>query len=154
MFTDQELLKKLGDKEEGELCLASTVIGCRESKDRIEFAIHLKKLVDEEDRKKAGKEPEKKEEGKDEAKPEYRLVISDKSKEFIRISTLRQLALTLPKYDLMTPSLASCLMKEIRNMLCHKELLEILQEKEYETMLPFDALRDLCMRFKAPLSDE
>lgn len=43
--TDEELLKILGEKEEGELCLVATVVGCREFKDRIEFAMWLKDYV-------------------------------------------------------------------------------------------------------------
>lgn len=39
-------------------------------------------------------------------------------------------------------------------MLMDPELLEILNEKETETRLPFDALRDLCSRFDRTFSDE
>ena len=128
----------------------STVVGCRESRDRIEFAIYLKEFVARDDAK-------EKEGGKgedDQAKEPYKIVLSAGAKKFIRMATVRQLALIFPKYDLITPSLASILMKELRGMLCHKELLEVLQEKEDEKTLPFDALRDLCLRFKTPLSDE
>ena len=89
-LTDVELLKTLSDKDEGELCLVSTVIGCRESKDRIEFSMHLKEFVAREDAKEKDNlsEKDKKEEEKEEKK-EYKIIISEGAKNFIRIATVR-----------------------------------------------------------------
>ena len=39
-------------------------------------------------------------------------------------------------------------------MLADPELIEILSEKDTETRLPFDALRDLCSRFEKNFTDE
>ena len=38
---------ELDEKAEGELCLAATVMGCRNNKDRIEFAQYIKEFVKE-----------------------------------------------------------------------------------------------------------
>ena len=46
------------------------------------------------------------------------------------------------------------IMSEIRKMMMDPELVEILNEKETETRLPFDALRDLCARFDRCFTDE
>ena len=60
----------------------------------------------------------------------------------------------MPKYEFITPNLALMIMQEIKRMLIDPELIEILEEKETETKLPFDALRDLCSRFERNFSDE
>ena len=60
----------------------------------------------------------------------------------------------MPKYEFISPSLALIIMQEIRKMLIDPELLEILDEKESEKRLPFDALRDLCSRFDRIFTDE
>jgi len=60
----------------------------------------------------------------------------------------------MPKYDFINPSLALIIMQEIRKLLMDPELIEILNEKESEARIPFDALRDLCSRFDRNFSDE
>lgn len=60
----------------------------------------------------------------------------------------------MPKYDFISPSLALIIMNEVRRMLLDPELIEILNEKDKEVKLPFDALRDLCSRFDKILNDE
>lgn len=60
----------------------------------------------------------------------------------------------MPKYEFISPSLALIIMQEIRKMLTDSELQEILDEKDTETRLPFDALRDLCSRFDHNFTDE
>ena len=60
----------------------------------------------------------------------------------------------MPKYDFISASLAMAIMNELRRMLMEPELIDILNEKDQETRLPFDALRDLCSRFDKYLSDE
>ena len=64
------------------------------------------------------------------------------------------LARVMPKYEFISPSLALIIMNEVRRMLLEPELIEILNEKEQESKLPFDALRDLCARFDKILNDE
>ena len=64
------------------------------------------------------------------------------------------LARTMPKYDFISPSLAMMIMREIRKMLADADIMEILSEKDSETRLPFDALRDLCSRFERHFTDE
>lgn len=159
-MNDEELLKILGEKEEGELCLVATVVGCREFKDRIEFALFLKEFVKKQRGEYTGEKDttektQKKDQGKDKSMAsDYKLVLTDKVCDFIEKASMDRLALALPKYDLITPQLAILIMKELRAMLCHRELLEVLAEKENESYLPFDALRDLCVRFATPLNDE
>lgn len=60
----------------------------------------------------------------------------------------------MPKYDFISPSLAMIIMTEVRKMLHDPEIMDILSEKDSETKLPFDALRDLCTRFDRHFSDE
>ena len=60
----------------------------------------------------------------------------------------------MPKYDFISPSLALIIMQEIRSMLTDPDLFDILEEKQAETKLPFDALRDLCTRFDRNFTDE
>ena len=67
---------------------------------------------------------------------------------------MQDLALVMPKYEFISPSLAMIIMSEIRKMLMAPMLLEILNEKENEKKLPFDALRDLCERFDKHFTDE
>ena len=95
-FTDEEIIKMLDDQQEGEICLISTVVGCRESKDRIEFAMYLKDFVDSEDAKESkGKDDEEKKSDLDtelsKFKPsfDYKLVLSEGVKQFIRVATVR-----------------------------------------------------------------
>ena len=73
---------------------------------------------------------------------------------FVRQATVQDLALVMPKYEFISPSLAMIIMTEIRKMLMAPMLLEILNEKENEKKLPFDALRDLCERFDKHFTDE
>ena len=67
---------------------------------------------------------------------------------------MEKIALVLPKYEFITPSLGLVILGDLRKMLSDKELLEILSEKETEERLPFDALRDLCSKFEKHFSDE
>ena len=110
------------------MCLFATVIGCRESKDRIEFAQYLKDFVKNKRLEKEGKPVDEEFERKEKEKP-YVCSLSDGLMDFIERVGIDRLAMLMPKYDLITPSLACILMKEVRQMLGHKEILEILQEK-------------------------
>lgn len=67
---------------------------------------------------------------------------------------MEKIALVLPKYEFITPSLGLVILGDLRKLLSDKELLEILSEKETEERLPFDALRDLCSKFEKHFSDE
>lgn len=60
----------------------------------------------------------------------------------------------MPKYEFISPSLALIIMGEIRKLLMDPELVDILNEKDTEKRLPFDALRDLCSRFDKNFTDE
>ena len=154
----------LGLKAEGELGLVSTVLGCRENRDRIEFAYDLKIYLAKKDAlaaAAAGEEEEKKEKkeaSKKKTAPElaldYKLTMTDELCSFIREASVQDLALVMPKYEFISPSLAMIIMSEIRKMLMAPMLLEILNEKETEKKLPFDALRDLCERFDKHFTDE
>jgi len=143
---------KLDPKVDGELGLISTVLGCRENRDRIEFAIDLKKFVEQSN----GDENDKKK-GKAASNglaSDYLLKLTPGLEQFVRQSKVADLAQAMPKYDFISPSLALLLMGEVRRMLVESEIFEILNEKENETKLPFDALRDLCARFDKIFTDE
>lgn len=130
----------------------STILGCRDNRDRIEFAHDLKEFI----AKQEMSEEEKKEKEKSHLglASDYKLQISPTLTEYIKEATVVEIAYMMPKYEFITPSLALIIMQEIKKMLVEPELLEILNEKESETKLPFDALRDLCTRFERNFSDE
>ena len=130
----------LAEKVEGELCLAATVFGCRNNKDRIEFAQIIKDHVAETE----GKEP----------KDDDELILSDELRAYVAAAAVETLALILPKYEFISPSLGIVILNDIRKMLYHRELLEILSEKDSDDKLPFDALRELCAKFERHFSDE
>ena len=141
---------ELDAKVDGELGLISTVLGCRENRDRIEFAYDLKDFISKE---------EEGEEQKTERKylglaSDYKLKLSEELKAYVKKLAPADLARVMPKYEFISPSLALIIMNEVRRMLLEPELIEILNEKEQESKLPFDALRDLCARFDKILNDE
>lgn len=150
--TKTEEKVSIDPKAEGELGLVSTILGCREHRDRIEFANDLKEFIAKqkmsaEDRK----ESEKTHLG---LASDYKLAISQLLADYIEKAPVVDLAYMMPKYEFISPSLAMIIMKEIKKMLHDPELLEILTEKDTETKLPFDALRDLCSRFDRNFTDE
>ena len=85
---------------------------------------------------------------------DYKLILSPRLTDYIKQVKMVDLAFLIPKYEYITPSLALVIMQEIRKMLMDPELFEILKEKDTETRLPFDALRDLCSRFDRIFTDE
>ena len=137
---------------EGELGLVATVLGCRENRDRIELAYDLNEYVSKLDQP----EEEEKKEGKKllGLASDYKLILSDGLKKYIVDNSESTLARAMPKYDFISPNLALLIMSEVRKMMLDPELIEILNEKETETRLPFDALRDLCARFDRCFTDE
>ena len=143
---------KLDPKVDGELGLVSTVLGCRENRDRIEFAYDLREFVEREEAK-ADKKKELKLTHLGLAS-DYELKLSAELVKVVKESEPSELARAMPKYDFISPNLAMIIMNEIRRMLMDPELVEILNEKDTETRLPFDALRDLCSRFDKILNDE
>ena len=141
---------ELNAKVEGELGLVSTVLGCRSNRDRIEFAYDLKEFIEKDDKKeKQDEKPSQSGIGSD-----YVLKLSPELMEFVKVSPPAELARFMPKYDFISPSLALIIMNEVRRMLLDPDIIEILNEKEQEIKLPFDALRDLCSRFDKMLNDE
>ena len=142
----------LNSKAEGELGLISTVLGCRENRDRIEFAEDLKDYIGLLDLTKEERDAISKKRftlGSD-----YQLTLSQSLINYLKHCRIADLALSMPKYEFISPSLALIIMQEIRKMLNDPELLEILDEKDSEKRLPFDALRDLCSRFDRIFTDE
>ena len=131
---------ELDEKAEGELCLTATVLGCRNNKDRIEFAQYIKEHV-------------KNQKGK-QSKEDDLIILSPELIDYVEKEKTDKLALVLPKYEYITPSLGLVILGDIRKLLVGKELLDILSEKETEEKLPFDALRDLCAKFERHFSDE
>ena len=81
--SDEELLKLFGEKEEGELCLVATVVGCREFKDRIEFAMYLKDYVNKQRNPEKEDTPAAKKPAQD-----FKLVISDRVCEFVEKASM------------------------------------------------------------------
>ena len=142
----------LNSKAEGELGLISTVLGCRENRDRIEFAEDLKDYVGLLDLAKEEREAISKK--RFTLASDYQLTLSQSLINYLRHCRIADLALSMPKYEFISPSLALIIMQEIRKMLNDPELLDILDEKESEKRLPFDALRDLCSRFDRIFTDE
>ena len=118
----------------------ATVLGCRNNKDRIEFAQYIKEHV-------------KNQKGK-QSKEDDLIILSQELIDYVEKEKIHKLALVLPKYEYITPSLGLVILGDIRKMLIGKELLDILSEKETEEKLPFDALRDLCAKFEKHFSDE
>ena len=74
--------------------------------------------------------------------------------DYVKAKKVSELAHAMPKYEFISPSLALIIMQEIRKMMNDSELQEILDEKDTENRLPFDALRDLCSRFDHNFTDE
>ena len=139
-------------KSEGELGLVATILGCRENRDRIEFASDLKEFVFKQDiSEKERSQMEKTHLG---LASDYKLTLSPSLNNYVKKVKQVDLAYMMPKYEFITPNLALMIMQEIKRMLIDPELIEILEEKETETKLPFDALRDLCARFERNFSDE
>lgn len=149
---ESKILSQIDQKSEGELGLVSTILGCRENRDRIEFASDLKEFVLKQDLS----EEEKKATELTHLglASDYKLTISEPLIKYVKQAKVVDLAYLMPKYEFISPSLALIIMQEIRKMLIEPELLEILNEKEIETKLPFDALRDLCSRFERTFTDE
>ena len=145
-------MPEIDPKSEGELGLVSTILGCRENRDRIEFASDLKEFISKQELS----EEEKKETELTHLglASDYKLIISKPLIEYVKTAKVVDLAYLMPKYEFISPSLALIIMQEIRKMLMEPELLEILNEKENEIKLPFDALRDLCSRFERTFTDE
>ena len=139
-------------KAEGELGLVATILGCRENRDRIEFANDLKEFVLKQDLDE--KERSKLEKTHLGLASDYKLTLSPPLFNYVKKVKQVDLAYMMPKYEFITPNLALMIMQEIKRMLIDPELIEILEEKESETKLPFDALRDLCSRFERNFSDE
>ena len=130
----------------------ATILGCRENRDRIEFASDLKEFVKKQDiGEKERSQMEKTHLG---LASDYKLTLSPSLVNYIRKAKQVDIAFKMPKYEFITPNLALMIMQEIKRMLIDPELIEILEEKETETKLPFDALRDLCSRFERNFSDE
>ena len=126
------------------------MLGCRENRDRIEFVYDLQEFIARE---------EKGEEEKAERKylglaSDYKLKLSDELSRYVKSAAPADIARVMPKYEFISPSLALIIMNDVRRILLDPELIEILNEKEAETRLPFDALRDLCARFDKILNDE
>ena len=130
----------------------ATILGCRENRDRVEFASDLKEFVYKLEI--SAEERSKMEKTHLGLASDYKLTLSPSLIEYIKKVQLVQLAFMMPKYEFITPSMALMIMQEIKKMLIDPELLEILNEKETEIKLPFDALRDLCSRFERDFSDE
>lgn len=80
--------------------------------------------------------------------------ITPELRELLDICSAQQLAGLLPKYELPTETRESMLMHWIQEKLCHPDILKVLWEKNDDTSLPFDALKDLCERLQQPLSEE
>lgn len=153
--TAEEVKKdvKMDPKIDGELGLISTVLGCRENRDRIEFAHDLKRFVERSE----GQKNSENTEGKlayTGLASDYVLKLTPELQKFVKENSVANLATSMPKYDFISPSLALLLMGEVRRMLIEPELVDILNEKDSETKLPFDALRDLCARFDRNFTDE
>lgn len=125
------------------------MIGCRDNRDRIELARDLKEFVLAEQTSQGESDRKNLSICKD-----YSLAMSSDLRSFIERSDAAKIATSMPKYDFISPSLALIIMQEVRKMLMDKDLLEIFGEKESETRLPFDALRDLCSRFERNFNDE
>ena len=141
----------LHPRAEGELGLVSTVLGCRENRDRIEFAKDLKEFVGRKPALSDNKTPEAPKTG---LATDYKLKLSQFLTPYVKDAPVQELACAMPKYEFISPSLALVIMKEVRQMLMEPDLIEIFNEKETETRLPFDALRDLCARFDRFFTDE
>lgn len=82
------------------------------------------------------------------------LQCSPKLKEFISACTVEKLSHLLPRYSLGSESNDKQNMFKLRKVVQNKDLLEILNEKEKDTNLPFEAFKNLCEKFAFPLSDE
>ena len=82
------------------------------------------------------------------------MILSDELRAYVEAEKIDKLALLLPKYEFISPSLGIVILNDIRKMLYQKELLEILSEKETDEKLPFDALRELCVKFERHFTDE
>ena len=89
-----------------------------------------------------------------EPKEDDELILSDELRAYVEAEEVQKLALVLPKYEFISPSLGIVILNDIRKMLLTKELLDILNEKETDEKLPFDALRELCSKFEKHFSDE
>ena len=95
-------------KSESELGLVSTILGCRENRDRIELARDLKEFVKKDDLT------------VDEKKSltithlglasDYKLIFSPLLKQYIKDTSEPGLARSMPKYDFISPSLALIIM--------------------------------------------
>ena len=143
----------LDGRAEGELGLISTVLGCRENRDRIEFANDLKEFVLNKSRTEEEKKAKRSKQNLELAS-DYKLGMSMLLTNFVKDSTISNLARAMPKYEFISPSLALIIMSEVRKMLVDTDLIGILNEKSDEEKLPFDALRDLCSRFDKNFTDE
>ena len=117
---DQEVLKvtaptqiddddiEVDPKSESELGLISTILGCRENRDRIELARDLKEYI-----KKLDMTIEEKSSltithlG---LASDYKLIMSVGLKKFIGEAGEPRLARSMPKYDFISPSLALIIM--------------------------------------------
>ena len=113
--SEKEKQEELDPKAEGELGLISTVLGCRENRDRIEFAHDLKEFVLKQDMT----EEQKKEAQKSHLglASDYKLVMSKSLVGYIKGAQVAVLAKVMPKYEFISPSLALIIMGEIRKML-------------------------------------
>ena len=132
----------------------ATVLGCRENRDRIELAQDFKNFLDKKADSAETNKKEKKAKGPLGLASDYQLKLSEPLDKFINSLSVAVLARAMPKYDFISPSLAVIIMTEIRKMLYDPDIMDILSEKDTETRLPFDALRDLCTRFDRHFSDE
>jgi len=117
----------LDPKIDGELGLVSTVLGCRENRDRIEFAYDLKEFICREESIEEQKEHKLTHLG---IASDYKLKLSEPLITLVKETEAAELARSMPKYDFISPSLAMIIMNEVRRMLMEPELVDILNEKE------------------------
>ena len=99
---------ELNSKAEGEIGLISTVLGCRENRDRIEFAEDLKDYMELLELTKEERELVQKRTFT--LASDYKLNISSGLKKYIKECKVSDLARAMPKYEFISPSLALIIM--------------------------------------------
>ena len=98
----------LDSKAEGELGLISTVLGCRENRDRIEFAEDLKEYARMLDLSKEKREEISKK--RFTLASDYKLTLSEGLMNYLKHCKIADLAHAMPKYEFISPSLALIIM--------------------------------------------
>lgn len=114
-----------------ELNIVCSIIGRKEDLDRVDIT-HLLKA----------------------SKEVSYLECSPELEAFIKACSPEQLAHMLPRYVLGSEERDRQSMHRLRRIVANKDLLEILNEKEKDDNLPFEALKELCEKFALPFNDE